>query len=359
MLFEQLVVNGLGIVGDILHAEHDSEWDLMAIQCFDRLRQGLGRGRGMNGPEHDAGLLLVALAITHAGHSGVGRVHAERLGHAVELVIGHRGHHHVPVGEGDGPLVGRERLGKVTLVVVQRDLVSGRVGEQEGHRGVQHRQLDVLAACAPLAGEERGGDGLGGGVGGDLVRRGLAKEPGGFVVDARLVADEPRLGLDHRVVHPPVGVGAVGAEPGERGVDDAGVASRDVAVAETESFDHPRAHVLHEHVGAGGEVEHDVATLRVGAVHRDGTLTPVAHLEQGRDPARRHAHITALVPESGLLHLDGLGALVDQEGHRQRAGDGHAHLHDAYAVKGSGHRVSWILVQVVRIAEKLHTTPPM
>ena len=56
--------------------------------------------------------------------------------------------------------------------------------------------------------------------------------------------------LDHRIQHGPLAVGAVGAEPGDRAVDDIGVAGGDGFEVDTLPFDHPWAEVLHDNVAA-------------------------------------------------------------------------------------------------------------
>ena len=45
--------------------------------------------------------------------------------------------------------------------------------------------------------------------------------------------------LDHRIEHGPLAVGAVGAEPGDRAVDDIGIAGGDGVEVNAQPFDHP------------------------------------------------------------------------------------------------------------------------
>ena len=56
--------------------------------------------------------------------------------------------------------------------------------------------------------------------------------------------------LDHRIEHGPLAVGAVGAESGDRAVDDIGVAGSDGVEVDAQPFDHPWPEVLHDDVAA-------------------------------------------------------------------------------------------------------------
>jgi hypothetical protein len=84
-------------------------------------------------------------------------------------------------------------------VALHRD-VGGDIGPQEGHAGVQHRDLEQLTSSGPLAFEQGGGDGLCGGEAGDLVDHRLLHEHGGAVAQIGLVGAEPRHRLDDMVI---------------------------------------------------------------------------------------------------------------------------------------------------------------
>ena len=93
---------------------------------------------------------------------------AERRAQPAELRVRQRRRRHEPVGQGSDRVAARDR-GAAGRVLLEQRAVHRRVGPEERDRGVEHRQLDVLSAGAPLAGEERGGDRLRRGVRGHLV----------------------------------------------------------------------------------------------------------------------------------------------------------------------------------------------
>ncbi len=111
----------------------------------------------------------------------------------------------------------------------------------------------VSCTCAPcaraFAGEQRGGDRLGGIQRGDLVGDGLVEEVRLARLCVGLVRGEAAVGLDHRVVRALARVRTGRAEAGERRVDDALVDGSHVVVADAESFDHAGPEVLHHDVG--------------------------------------------------------------------------------------------------------------
>ena len=80
-------------------------------------------------------------------------------------------------------------------------------------------------------------------------------------------------GLGDVVEGQQVGVGTLGVEALDLGIDDARVDAAHLVVGEAQALDHPGAEVLDEHVGLGDEVAQDLLardaqTVRPGGVHQ-------------------------------------------------------------------------------------------
>ena len=125
--------------------------------------------------------------------------------------------------------IGRKPATKLECCVpsdVEQHLVAGRVGPEERHDRVEHRQLEVLAAAPPLPGEQRGGDGLAGVQRGHLVGRGLAQEHAARRRRGRPGSRRTRRRPGSRCRRRCGRGRARRAEAGERHVDDVGVDGR-------------------------------------------------------------------------------------------------------------------------------------
>ena len=94
------------------------------------------------------------------------------------------------------------------------------------------------------------------------------------------------------------------AEPGERRVDDVGVHTANVFVAEPEPVHDAGPEVLDEHVRLGGQTPHDVDALRRLDVDRDRPLPAVARRETAsscRSPTRRPSAAMSPMPGRSTL----------------------------------------------------------
>jgi hypothetical protein len=192
----------------------------------------------------------------------------------------------------------------------------------------------VLAALAPLAGQQRRGDRLTRREGGHLVRDDLADEPRSARRRIGLGHRHPCLGLDDRVVRRTAGLRALVAESGDRHVDQ--VVTSQVVVADPEALGHARPPVLDDHVAVGGQGPDHLAPGVHGEVHRDGPLAAVAGLEQGADAVDLDAHVPGDVADADPLDLDHFGALVGQEGRGVGPRRGGGQVHDLDAGQGAG-----------------------
>ena len=157
------------------------------------------------------------------------------------------------------------------------------------------------------------------------------------VVGIGLVGGEPAVGLDHGVVGAAVAVRTLGAEPGERRVDDVGVDGPDVVVAEAEPVHHARA-------GSSGSPRRTSAASRstistpsgccrssaIERFPRLHTRKKRAHaVDRDADPARD-------VADAGPFDLHHLGALVGEERGRVRTGERDREVEDADALQRAG-----------------------
>ena len=146
--------------------------------------------------------------------------------------------------------------------------------------------------------------------------------------------------LDDRVVHRLADPRPDVAEAADGGIDDVRCDTTDVGLADTQPVDHAGAEVLHEDVGALGEIEHDLASTRV--LHVDGHRALVAvdveeHRRHAGTLVAERAHVVADVRN---LDLDHVGALVCQDHRRPRAGQHRRHVDDANAGERSTHALS-------------------
>ena len=210
------------------------------------------------------------------------------------------------------------------------ELPGEEVAEVEVVRASQQAGLDALPAAAALADEEGGENGLDG-----VERRAVAGEElglvGGTVGAGGLVVDvhPSGNGVDDALVGADAGVGAGGAEAGDVGVDEAGVAGGQALVVHAETGGDAGTEARDDDVGGAGEA------LGVGApflrleIEDDATLAAVPH-EGG------------VVLAAGValrrLDFDDLGAGVGQNHGGQGASEATGEVDDSQALAGWRHR---------------------
>ena len=206
---------------------------------------------------------------------------------------------------------------------------------QELHRRLEHRRLHRLPAAAALPLQQRGEDGIGDGLPGELVADD-AGDVGGRGVRrpaARLAAQRREAGgrLDDVVVGRLVAVGAAGAEAVGAAIDDVGVDRGDRVGVEAQAGDGPRAQRVEEHVGARHEAAQCGARLLRLEVEDDPALVAVqleerpAHAGVARGPkAADHVALRR-------LDLDYVRAHVREDVGRERPHDDVGEVEDADA----------------------------
>ena len=179
---------------------------------------------------------------------------------------------------------------------------------------------------------KRGGDRERGGEPRDLVGhrvgdvRGLAGHP-------LLRAGDARHRLHGVVVRGEVGVGTVVAEADDRAVHERGMTGGEGLRVGTAPLGRVASHVVHDDVGAVGELAQLRATVVRREVEHDAALAPVA-VEEHRAHARVDARSEIAGEVAGRrLDLDHVGAEVGEQQRAVRPGDHRGEVDDAHAVE--------------------------
>jgi hypothetical protein len=125
-----------------------------------------------------------------------------------------------------------------------------------------------------------------------------------------------------------------------RDVDEARVELRERLLAEAEPLHRAGLEVLAEDVGAGDELEHDLAAARILGVDGDALLVAV---EEGEE-ARAGAHELPRVVAAERLDLDHLGAEVAED---DPAGRPHHHVRELdHPQAGERQVLAWLMRRV-------------
>ena len=200
----------------------------------------------------------------------------------------------------------------------------GAVVDERAQCRVEEADLDVATPAGAFSFGEGGRDADRGVEPGHHVGHGDAGAGGRPVGRARHVHD-PAHRLGEQVVAGDARRGALGAERADRAVDDAGVLGHDRGVVETERGHEPGSEVLHEYVGAQGELARHGEVVGVGEVEGDALLVAVDREVVGRlhaagavVPLRRPPR-AGLVAGAGPFDLHDLGPEIGQVHGRQRA----------------------------------------
>ena len=215
--------------------------------------------------------------------------------------------------------------------------IDGGLIRQQRRDGVEHADVDRLAAPRALARKERERDAL---------RREHARddvgdrdaEPHRGPVGGAGDAHQPALGLNHRVVAGLAGARSGLAETGDRAVHEPRMPRRQRLVVEPDSGQRPRREILDEDVALRDEPIEDRAPFGPLEVERDALLVPV-DAEEVRALAfeKRRAPAARVVALAGLLDLDHARAHVGEHHGAIRArqhtrqvqdGDAFKRLHD-------------------------------
>ena len=220
---------------------------------------------------------------------------------------------------------------------VQHRVGHPAVGPEELDGDVEHRQFDVLTALALAAGVERRRDREGCHPRGRLVDDPVAHEVGDRDLRVHLEGDVARHRLHDRVVDGAVGVGARRSVTRHRAVDDVRIHGSGPLPPDAPAFHHPGAHVLHDDVAVGDQVEHEVATGVLLDVDLDRLLPPVVVDDGAVEAALRELGEPGEVAEVGRLDLHDVGTQIAEQHAGQRPGDDLGHVDDPDSLQRTRH----------------------
>ena len=195
----------------------------------------------------------------------------------------------------------------------------------------------MLALAALLPGVEGGRDGLGGGDRRHLVGDDDAEHARPLGVPVGLNVGGPGKRLNHWIVHPLMGVGALLPETADGDVDEPRICGAHGVRAQAQAIHGAGAEVLQQHVGGGDQRLHRRQGLRFLQIDAQRALAPVAGEEPWRQTVAARADAPHLITGGGL-HLDDLGTLVGQHRRGHRTGDHGGEVHHPHPIEWTGHQ---------------------
>jgi hypothetical protein len=299
--------------GDLVHGGHARRGHARPLKTPQQLVRGhRPRDPGQGLLQRHA--VLHAPRIVHEARIAGQRRHVEGGGRLHEEGV-RAGRDHDPAVHDREGLVRHDHRGARALR--PRDLAGGEVvahlEDRPGERGVEERggDLGAMAGAVALA---QGGE--------DAHHRPHARahvhhrdrHARGRLIGMAVDGHDAAVGLHQRIVPGPVLERALGAERGDRAVDQAGVEPGDPCVAQPQLLRGAGAQRLHEDVGAaeqaldhraplvGLEIDREAPLVAVDA-HEGGALLP----PEGRPPRAR------VVAPAEALHLHDLRAEVAQD----------------------------------------------
>ena len=269
----------------------------------------------------------------------VDKVHVQRVHHRTEQPL-----HHVAqldpmaVAGAGGQVAGGVAatgadagVGRVLVRAIPHHLAMDPRNVVVSRDRLQHAGLDVLAPAGLFSQVEGRGDPAHKSSGG-----GVADALGDDVVGARpgvLVGEHhhpPALGGHHGVVSLVVGVGAAGAEAGQRGVDQAGMAGAQGVVVDAQPPGDAGTVVFDDHIGVLCQGTGLVLAVLSLQVEDDAPLAAVPLNGTGRVPE---------LLTVGRLDLDDLGAEVGQHHGGDSAGTAAGEIEDGDFIEDLCHCV--------------------
>ena len=213
------------------------------------------------------------------------------------------------------------------------DQPTRRLEVQHGDLCRQQRRLHPLALARFLAFQKSDQDaqrrvkpGRQIGDGNADAHRALARKPGD--------GHQPPHALGDLIETGALGVGAVLAEAGDAGKDDAGVDGLQAFVIDAEAVFDIGAEIFHHHVGLFRQPHENLQPAGGLQIKRDAPLVAVDVLEIGSIAGAAHA--LGGVDFLGRLDLDHVGPPIGQLAHRRRARAHAGEIKDGEAGKRSG-----------------------
>lgn len=184
------------------------------------------------------------------------------------------------------------------------------VAHDEAGHGLEHRDVDALAAPGAVAVHEAGADRADGGEADDAVDQRVGYIARGAVTGLRHQGGKRGGSLDQIVISGLGGIGPVLAKAEHTGIDEARVDRVDDVIAELKPRHRLRTDVVDENVGIPHQPQHGITPRRLLQIEADRTLAAV-----GVEKHRAHAGVAHRADQAGdvavqRLHLDHVGTVV-------------------------------------------------
>ena len=214
--------------------------------------------------------------------------------------------------------------------------VAGSVVAHGGDLAVQQGGVNQLPLAGFIAVVEGGYDGTEGQHTGEQVNEGKAHPLGGAVGFAGEV-HQAAIRLDDEVVAGLAGHRPGASVAGDGAVDDVGVESPDVIVAQPEARQGAGAEAFNHHIGVGSQL-FDYGEAVVGfEVDGEAALVAVEGKELGAFAVPDRGPFAGFVAVAGLLNFDDIGAHIGQVLGAEGAGEGAGEVDDLDVVQGLRH----------------------
>ncbi len=204
------------------------------------------------------------------------------------------------------------------FVRVLQDYVRSDIRPDERHSHIEHGQLDMLAASALAAREERRGNRLMPGPCGQLVEQqhvDLLGHIGVLPMNAALDRRDAGVRLDDGIVGAVAGPRAGLTEAADGQIDQPRVVTAEALVVDAQPIDNSRPEILDHHVAIGSESLDDVDPVGLTHIQADRPLASIQNVEEAGIAVAFGTH-SPLDIAAGPLHLDDLSTLIRE----QRAG---------------------------------------
>ena len=195
----------------------------------------------------------------------------------------------------------------------------------------------MLALAGALAREQRSGDRLRRGNSCQFVGQNGAQQPRARLIGSRLHRREPRKTLDNGIVGRLLGVRALLAKAADRHIDNARRDGAHGLLADAEPVGNTGAEILHNDIGAGGELQQGLTAARRLQVEHDRALVTVVVEKRGGEPCPPVTAGARRVTAVGRFDLDHVGPLIGEDHRRQRPRHIRGQVDDSVTVQWTRH----------------------
>ena len=218
---------------------------------------------------------------------------------------------------------------------VAADQIGHAVEAGHRHGGVDQRDLDLLAAAEPVAGDQRQQDR----VAGRHARRHVDDRRSGshrLSIRKAVQRHEAAFGLRDRIEARTQGELALAAIGRDRAIDQPRIGRRDRRIVEAEFLHHAAGEILHHHIRFRDQFARHLQRRRIGEIERNAALVAI-ETEKGRALAAdfRMFIVAGVVASIRVFDLDHLGAEIGQRLRAGRAGNDPGEVDNQQTIEGS------------------------